>query len=349
MAFVGTSAHNNIAVKAGRLTSILATALVVLGLGLGLGCKTKASPLAAMPPTGSSLAIGADPWASAPASPDDPPSFAQNHQLAEAACPRVTRPPFFRIEKAGKTAYMLGSRHVSIGLAKQPAIVEEKLRAASTVVFEVAPGDDAQAPRNTQSVPEMLGPELWQRYRKLVGPARADGIAQRGPAVAALTMMLLYEDPSQTLDIEIQNLAGKLNKPTAGLETAAFQNDVIATLLDRRALRASVAGTKDRAEMKAHSEKDIREYCTGVDKPPGFDADDRADMRDAGYTEPEIAAMEELLVFSRNRAWIPKLETLFANDAVFVVVGADHLRGDRGVLELLTKQGFSVTRVEPSL
>ncbi|MBP9084728.1 MAG: TraB/GumN family protein [Kofleriaceae bacterium] len=300
----------------------------------------------AVPPTGTSVAASTDPWAGVPGSPDDPPSLAQNHQLAEAACPRVSRPPFFRIEKAGKMAYILGSRHVSIGLAKQPAIVEAKLRAASTVVFEVAPGDEAEPTANTQSVPEMLGPELWQRYRKLVGPARADGIAQRGPAVAALTMMLLYEDPSQTLDVEIQNLAGKLNKPTAGLESAAFQNAVIAQLLDRRALRASVAGTKDRAEMKAHSEKDIREYCTGVDKPPGFDAEDRTDMREAGYTDAEIAAMEELLVFSRNRAWIPKLETLFANDAVFVVVGADHLRGDKGVLNLLTTQGFQVTRVE---
>ncbi len=318
----------------------------LLALALSLGCNTKSSPLVAVPPSGSSVAIGADPWASTPASPDDPPSFEQNHQQAEAACPRVSRPPFFRIEKAGKTAYILGSRHISIGLEKQPPIVEEKLRAASTVVFEVAPGDDAEAQPNAQSVPEMLGPELWQHYRKLVGPAQADNIAQRGPAIAALTMMLLYEDPSQTLDIEIQSLAGKLNKPTAGLETAAFQNDVIAQLLDRRALRASVAGTKDRAEMKAHSEKDIREYCTGVEKPPGFDVEDRSDMRDAGYTEAEIAAMEELLVFGRNRAWIPKLETLFANDAVFVVVGADHLRGDKGVLKLLTNQGFQVTRVE---
>ncbi len=335
--------HNLDGAGRGRPTILLAGLLAV---ALGLGCKTKSSPLVAVPPSGSSVAIGADPWASGPASPDDPPSFEQNHQQAEAACPRVTRPPFYRIEKAGKTAYMLGSRHISIGLGKQPAIVEEKLRAASTVVFEVAPGDDAEAKTNAQSVPEMLGPELWQHYRTLVGPAQADGIAQRGPAVAALTMMLLYEDPSQTLDIEIQSLAGKLNKPTAGLETAAFQNDVIAQLLDRRALRASVAGTKDRAEMKAHSEKDIREYCTGVDKPPGFDTEDRSDMRDAGYTEAEIAAMEELLVFRRNRAWIPKLETLFANDAVFVVVGADHLRGDKGVLKLLTNQGFQVTRVE---
>ena len=320
--------------------------LLAVGLAVAVGCKTKSSPLGAVPPTGASAPLATDPWAGPLASPDDPPSFDQNHQQAEAACPQVSRPAFFRIEKAGKTSYILGSRHISIGLAKQPAMVEQKLRTASTVVFEVAPGDDAQPTFDSESVPDMLGPELWQRYRTLVGPARADGVAQRGPAVAALTMMLLYEDTSQTLDIEIQSLAGKLNKPTAGLETAAFQNEVIARLLDRRALRASVAGTQDRAEMKAHAEKDIREYCTGVDKPPGFDAEDRADMRAAGYTELEIAAMEDRLVFSRNRAWIPKLETLFANDAVFVVVGADHLRGDKGVLELLSKQGYKVSRVE---
>ncbi|HPH67717.1 MAG TPA: TraB/GumN family protein [Kofleriaceae bacterium] len=289
-----------------------------------------------------------DPWAVEPARPslDDPPTLAENHERAEAACPRVTRPPFYRIERAGNVNYMLGSRHVSIGLGKQPPIVEAKVRAASTVVFEVAPGDDVDPVNDDSSVPDMLGPELWQRYRKLAGPAQADAAAQRGPANAALRLMLLYEDPTQTLDHEIEILAGQLSKPTAGLESAAFQNNLIAKLLDARALRAAVQGTADRQEMQADSEKDIREYCTGVDKAPGLDADDRKDMMDAGYTETEIAEQEELLLFRRNRDWIPKLEKLFTNKDVFVVVGADHLRGDKGVLALLTKRGFKVTRVD---
>lgn len=325
-------------------------------LGLCGGCKSKPSPMVAVPaaPSTTALALDAgsgsasDPWAFElpPASPDDPPTIAQNHARAEAVCPRVTRPPFYRIERAGKANYVLGSRHVSIGLGKQPPVVEAKLRAASTVVFEVAPGDDAAPVDDDSSVPDMLGPDLWQRYRKLAGPAQADAAAKQGAAHAALVLMLLYEDPTQTLDHEIEILAGQLSKPTAGLESAAFQDSLITKLLDARALRATVQGTADRHEMQVDSEKDIREYCTGVDKQPGLDADDRKDMLDAGYTEAEIAEQEELLVFQRNRDWIPKLEKLFTANDVFVVVGADHLRGDKGVLTLLAKRGFKVTRIE---
>jgi uncharacterized protein len=288
---------------------------------------------------------GNDPWAPKPPRADDPPSMADNQKAAQLACPRVTKPPFFRIEKNGKVSHILGSRHIGIGFSKQPAVVDKTLRSASKVIFEVAPGDDADSAEHDGSVSKALGPQLWQKYRTLVGPSQADAIEQRGTAVAALTMMIEFEDITQTLDQEIQNLAKELGKDTGGLETAEFQDKLLNNLLDDRALRATVAGTKDREEMKQHSSKDIAEYCTGVDKEPGLDAEDRQDMRDAGYSDAEIAQQEEVLLFARNAAWIPQLETLFTSNGVFVVVGADHLRGERGVIEMLKKRGFAITRV----
>jgi uncharacterized protein YbaP (TraB family) len=65
----------------------------------------------------------------------------------------------------------------------------------------------------------------------------------------------------------------------------------------------------------------------------------------SGYTKAEIDAIDEQMVFQRNSDWIPKLEKLFEKGDVFVAVGADHLSGERGVVSLLTKRGFTIKRV----
>jgi hypothetical protein len=68
-------------------------------------------------------------------------------------------------------------------------------------------------------------------------------------------------------------------------------------------------------------------------------------MLKAGYTAAELDAMDDVLVYKRNADWIPKLSKIFEDDNVFVAVGADHLIGPRGVIELLKKAGFSATRI----
>jgi len=50
------------------------------------------------------------------------------------------------------------------------------------------------------------------------------------------------------------------------------------------------------------------------------------------------------MVYSRNASWIPQLDDLFTTGGAFVAVGAAHLRGPRGVVELLRAKGYTITR-----
>jgi uncharacterized protein YbaP (TraB family) len=52
-------------------------------------------------------------------------------------------------------------------------------------------------------------------------------------------------------------------------------------------------------------------------------------------------------VFARNHSWIPKLDELFHQDGVLIVVGANHLLGAKGVPALLAQRGYHVTRLDP--
>lgn len=57
---------------------------------------------------------------------------------------------------------------------------------------------------------------------------------------------------------------------------------------------------------------------------------------------PELMGSQELLLNRRNQNWIPIMDAAMKNSPTFFAVGAGHLGGSQGVLELLRKQGYQV-------
>ncbi len=150
------------------------------------------------------------------------------------------------------------------------------------------------------------------------------------------------------LEHDIARVAKRAHVATDGLETDDFQQALIAKLLDARMLKAMLETTPDRATLARKFSEDLAHYCKGDRADSGTNAEDRADMKKAGYSDAEIDALDDAMVYARNRSWIPKLEELFATGNVFVAVGADHVRGPRGVVELLKARGWTVERFDPT-
>ena len=65
------------------------------------------------------------------------------------------------------------------------------------------------------------------------------------------------------------------------------------------------------------------------------------------YTDSDIMNMmrEELLV-NRNLRWVSKMSPLINKQRVFFAVGAAHLCGEDGLLELLSKQGYVIEGIK---
>jgi uncharacterized protein len=61
--------------------------------------------------------------------------------------------------------------------------------------------------------------------------------------------------------------------------------------------------------------------------------------------DAEFATMEDALMNTRNRAWIPVIEAAAAKGPVFAAFGALHLSGDQGVLALLQARGWTIERL----
>jgi len=64
------------------------------------------------------------------------------------------------------------------------------------------------------------------------------------------------------------------------------------------------------------------------------------------FAESPTGAYQKEILDDRNRAWIPKIEEMMGYEPIFVAAGAMHLAGENGVIELLRKQGYSLTPVQ---
>jgi hypothetical protein len=61
--------------------------------------------------------------------------------------------------------------------------------------------------------------------------------------------------------------------------------------------------------------------------------------------EMSTASFMENFLTQRNKNWIPVIEKLISSQKTFIAVGAGHLPGEFGVIELLRKKGFQVEAV----
>ena len=67
---------------------------------------------------------------------------------------------------------------------------------------------------------------------------------------------------------------------------------------------------------------------------------------EAIITDPEIggddAEAMDALIYDRNRSWAEKLVTMMPERSCLVCVGAGHLPGNQGLLQLLRDRGYTV-------
>jgi uncharacterized protein YbaP (TraB family) len=60
---------------------------------------------------------------------------------------------------------------------------------------------------------------------------------------------------------------------------------------------------------------------------------------------PEYKKIEDALLYERNESWISRIKSLANETPTFFAVGTAHLPSERGVIELLRKEGFILTPI----
>ena len=258
----------------------------------------------------------------------DAPGPEEVRALAAVACPHVARAFFYTVEKDGKTSYLLGTRHAGVGFDKLPPDVQARFGAAQALVLESIAHGALDAAPVTQTIEAQLGPELWSKFRALVGKQAAARVNTQPPTRAVGALVLLYEDTTQKLDQELEQRARAAKREVIGLESAQQTREIGADVIGIDHLRALLGTIHGRADIRESTKSGLAAYCTG--EPP------------AGA--PPDGSRLDASVAQRNHAWLATLEPLLARGNIFVAVGAKHMTDPGGLIDLLRQDGFTVTR-----
>jgi uncharacterized protein len=127
------------------------------------------------------------------------------------------------------------------------------------------------------------------------------------------------------------------NKPVKGLETVAFQAGLFDSIpYDKQA--KDLVNYIDSAEEYKQMTRDL----ASIYKKQDLEMIDSLSRKG----DPGMNGYMDLLLYDRNRKWAGALDTLLAGKSLLVAVGAAHLPGDQGVINLLRKRGYTLSPVK---
>ena len=191
------------------------------------------------------------------------------------------------------------------------------------------------------TLPQHVGPEVYQAVARRAAQMGVDIrlFTPMKPWFAAVTLVAMKLqaiglDPKLGVDQYLATEAKRRGKPTSGLETLEFQLGLLDKLSktdQELMLRETVAELE---LLDQNINEIVASWANG-------DEAKLAKLLLAGMIEyPEI---HQKVIVERNRRWLPEIEDLLQQKSgAMVVVGAAHLVGRDGILEMLKAKGYSV-------
>ena len=222
-------------------------------------------------------------------------------------------------------------------LVVEADILDTEKMGASGKALSYAPPDELK-----NHVPEAD----WERFRKLLPRYRIpeQSVAQMKPFIAVSLLVFsewarLGYQPEQSVDAYLLRKARAAFKPVVEIEGIDIQTRLIESLTDAEN-RAIFAGTLTALESGLTGEQ-----ISGM--VGAWQRGDAARMLTVAQKYNEgvegAAAFEQKFVWSRHDAMLAKiLRYLDSRERHFVAVGALHLAGPNGLVELLKKRGYIV-------
>jgi uncharacterized protein YbaP (TraB family) len=275
---------------------------------------------------------------------------------------------FWKVEKAGLPPnWLLGTMHLSDPrVTSLPEEAKAAFDGAKVVVLESDEILDQQkAAANMMARPDLMyfaGKETIADYlqpdeKKLL----EDGLMKRGMPLAAVVKMKPWLLTSMVslpscelsrkaqgmpfLDMKLAKDGLAAGKEVKGVETLAEQMEVVASLPMSFHVKSLIGTMKYPQYAADMMETTLQLYLqgeiglvfpAGTYFAPEVSADDYKDM----------ALFEEKLITMRNHHMADRGEPILARGNVFMAVGALHLIGDEGLVELLRRKGYTVTAVK---
>jgi uncharacterized protein YbaP (TraB family) len=264
--------------------------------------------------------------------------------------------PVWAIHGDHNTVYLAGSVHLlKASDSALPPAFDRAYTGSHTLIMELDLGKvDPMAAATWMAGHGMLpaGTDLKTslgaaRYQRVSTEATRLGVpmemvGQFAPWVLGLQLMdMEYAkdgfDAESGVEQQLEHRAQADGKPTAGLETIEEQLGFFEALTPEQQAKFLDLVLNDLHDVDSDTQEVVAAWRRG-------DAAKLAALLSDEYKQ--FPALYRSLVTDRNKRWEPQIEQLLRQkDNYFVVVGALHLVGDGGLLELLRKGGFKVDQM----
>ena len=159
-------------------------------------------------------------------------------------------------------------------------------------------------------------------------------------AASTLEQSTMPCDNTTALEQVIMKEAKEYSKKIKGLETMAYQAGVLDSIPYK--LQADhLVSYIDKANKGEDDDTELKEMFKAYKSQDLNKLEKMLIETDAG-----MSGFTDILLFHRNQNWVEKLKSLLPEKSLLIAVGAGHLPGEKGVINLLRKEGFKVTPLE---
>lgn len=270
----------------------------------------------------------------------------------------------------GNTATLIGTMHLpDPRSAPLLETMQPKIAGADVLVVEADAAAEARLQAKIGTTPGLafltdgpslltqIGPELWPKLKSEMAVRGVPAVlaAKFRPWYANLVLSIppcaaaLIASGAEGLDKQLMAAAEADGVPIAPLDDVDGLLDVLTAGTDAQQLDDLRLTLRLGLDSDLMLTTMLDSYYAGRTRESwafwryldlGLDGSDMPAVEDS------VARLEAELLDGRNRAWIAKLPALIEGRTAVIAVGAAHLSGENGILQLLEERGYSLRRLD---
>ncbi len=199
--------------------------------------------------------------------------------------------------------------------------------------------------RNDTTLADLLTEDEYQSVKKLFTEKSSmipfSMVEKYKPLLASAMLMesTMVCDEQVAMEQLIMEEAKKYGKSIEGMETTAYQMSIFDSIPYKVQAQELVRMVGE-GEKEADGEKEVKDMMDAYKEQDLNKLGEMISKSDGGMMQ-----YEDILLNNRNYNWVEKLKKLMPGKSLVLAVGAGHLPGDKGVINLLRKAGFTVTPI----
>ena len=251
--------------------------------------------------------------------------------------------------KGTNPSYLFGTIHI---ICAEDFSIGDSLKSAidrsDRLFLEVDMDDPKMMMKTAQlsllkdgSIRELAGKERFDRIERFMKDSVGIPTMLFNRMKPFALMSLMYSKipgcgRTESYEQRLMEMAKKGKKEVVGLETVEEQFAIFDRIPDTTELRMVMDMIDDFGTQRRQFSEMSQLYR-------------KRDLNGLGamiQSSPDMAGMEDVLLWDRNKRWIPAMEKAMSSGPVLFAVGAGHLPGEEGVIRLLRKAGYRVEPVE---